>query len=212
MKNIVKNKLINFFICLFLISFGFILGKIFDFWYFKIDDMVQISDLLSIAATLFAAYLITTVLDTRKQDKRIEKDLILKKTEDIYQMISKMCDKVINISITYQEASSFPKMVYTSIKVIFNAINSLKLDVDNDMLTPIKTSIRNVRELLTSTPIVNDPILKGSQNPIKVENGMITFSQNRVLEILSECEKLKQHIFRLQLEINRSNYCRNIFK
>src|SRR5258706_6320244 len=116
MKKKLSKKVIKIAIYSAFLSTGFVVGKIFSVSYFSIDTKINIIDVLSILTTLFAAYVLSTVIDKEKEDHRTEKDLILKRIEDIYQLIEDTNLKLTASTVPYQVAASKIKRIYISLK------------------------------------------------------------------------------------------------
>lgn len=182
---------------------GIVVGKIITISYFKVEENINLVDIISIAATLFAAWYVAKVLDKEKVDSRTEKDLILRRTEDIYQLIEDSHQKVTTGKIAYQEASSHLKRTNISINSIYRILEKIPLHTDQELKTNLLANTRKLRDLLTNTPIINDKQIQDSNLPIEVINGIVHLNKNRIAEIETEYDKLKDNILLMQLSINK---------
>jgi hypothetical protein len=191
-------------LCFAIFASGVVVGKLINITYFSIDEKVNVFDILSICATLFAAWYISGILEKEKQDNRTEKDLILRRTEDIYQLIDDSHQKVVSGSIPFQDATSHLKRINTSIKSIYKVLASTALTTDGNLKNQIFNNTRKLRDLLTNTPIISPQEIQSSNLPVSVVNGIIHLSQNRIAEIEGEYDKLKDNILFLQIAINKA--------
>jgi hypothetical protein len=188
MKKKRNKRLIDFAVYAALILIGFILGKLFNIWYFTIDEKINLVDLLSIIVTVTAAFIVAKVLDKEKQDRRTEKDLILKRVEDIYQHIETCQPKLTASSVPYQFAASQIKGIYTYLNTANKIISNTEIQITEDHKSKIVSNLRKIKDLLTS----------GNN----VSSGAIQLTQSRVIEIEAEFVKLKDSVLFFQIDIN----------
>lgn len=185
-------------------SIGIVVGKLVDFKYFKVDKSVNIIDVVSVAVTIFAAYIVTKVLDKEKQDNRTEKDLIIKRTEDIYQLIDESNSKVIVGAIKYQEAASHFKRISVSLNCIYRIIANTKIEINEQLKKDIFGNIKKLRDLLTNTPKISETDIHNSNLSNEVKDSIVHLTQNRIVEIETEYDKLRDNILLLQLVVNKA--------
>lgn len=185
-------------------SIGIVVGKLVDFKYFKVDNNINIIDVISVAVTVFAAYIVTKVLDKEKQDNRNEKDLIIKRTEDIYQLIDDSNNKVIIGAIKYQEAASHFKRINVSLNCIYRIMTNTKIETNDQLKKDIFSNTKKIRDLLTDTPKISETDIQNSNLPNEVKDSIVHLTQNRIVEIETEYDKLRDNILLLQLTINKA--------
>jgi hypothetical protein len=192
--------------CLLIAAFalGVVVGKLFNISYFKVDENINIIDVISVAVTIFAAYIVTKVLDKEKQDNRTEKDLIIKRTEDIYQLIDDSNNKVNTGAINYQEAASHFKRINVSLNCIYRILTNTKIGLDETHKKNIIGNTKKLRDLLTDTPKISEAEIQISNLPNEVKDSIVHLTQNRILEIETEYDKLRDNILLLQLAINKA--------
>lgn len=183
---------------------GFVAGKFVNIKYFSIDEKVNLIDILTICVTLFAAWYISGILETEKQDNRTEKDLIIRRTEDIYQLIDDSHQKVITGTIAFNEATSHLKRINVSIKSIYKVLAKTGLNTDDTLRIHLYSNTRKLRDLLTNTPVIDATQIQGSNLPVEVIDGIIHLNQNRIAEIETEYDKLKDTVLHLQIDINKA--------
>ncbi len=183
---------------------GVVAGKLIDLPYFKIQKKIDLISIISISATLFAAWYIAKIIDKEKVENRSEKDLILKRTEDIYKLVDESYQKIVLGKIVFQEAATHLKRINISIGGIYRTLDQVNLVTDLKIRANILSNTRKLRDLLTNTPILDDGQIQGSNLPIEIKHGIIHLNKNRIAEIESEYDKLKDNILLMQLSINRA--------
>ncbi|MDE0471423.1 MAG: hypothetical protein OXH57_05735 [Ekhidna sp.] len=164
--NILKVVL---YICLILI--GILVGKFIDFPYFEISKSIDLVNVTSIVVTVLLAVLITVFFDKRRSDNRIEKDLILRRVENVYEITNELQKKSISGEILYTEAVSSIKRISTSMKSIYKTIDKCQFSIKDDIKTSIQNTIGKLRDILTNNPPkVTKGQIKKLDLPIKVKN------------------------------------------
>jgi len=180
-------------------GFGFVAGKAMSFPSFSIENKVNLVDATSILVTIFVAWYISVIIEKEKEEGRTEKNLILKRTDEVCQLIDRAQQRVNTGSFPLQEATSSLKRVYISLKTISKILIQTRIKTDVNVRNEITACTRRLRELLTSTPI------NGSSNTaVKVIDGVVHLSQNRIAEIENEFDKLKDNILLLEISINKA--------
>ena len=185
------------------VIFGIIIGKIISFPFFKISKEIDLINLLSIIVTIGLAILITTYFDKRKSDYRTEKDLIIKRVDDIYSICSVLQIEAISGKIPYTEAASSIKRINVSIKSVYSLINKSNINVDNETKQKFKKSLSELKDILTDTPMISEEEIASSDIPISVKNGVIHFNRERVSQIEFKFDKLKDLLLEWQILINK---------
>lgn len=203
-KKKISRTLFRIVLCLAIFGSGFIVGKLLNITYFTIEQDINLIDIVSICVTVFAAWYISGILETEKQDNRTEKDLIIRRTEDIYQLIDDSHQKVITGNIPFNEATSHLKRINVSIKGIYKILTKTGLTTEEDLKSQLQGNTRKLRDLLTNTPVIDSQQIQNSNLPVSVVNGIIHLNQNRIAEIEGEYDKLKDNILVLQISINKA--------
>ena len=87
---------------------GFIIGKsISAIPYFNISKEIDVIAILSIFATIFIAYLVYNFLDKNKEDRVREKELILKRVEEIYNFTHNFYLDTLDSNVKYSKAGVY---------------------------------------------------------------------------------------------------------
>lgn len=204
-KRKISKILFRIGLCLAIFTAGIVVGKFCNFHYFTLDKNINLIDILSICVTLFAAWYITGILETEKQDNRIEKDLIIRRTEDIYQLINDSHQKIITGKIPFQDATSHLKRINVSLKGIYNILSKAELSTDSTLKSKIISNTRKLNSLLTNTPILDPDEIQNSNLPLSVIDGIIHMNKDRIAEIEIEYDNLRDNILHFQICINKAS-------
>lgn len=198
------NKLIKLFFFLLLIFIGILIGRVVKDWpLFIIDYKLSISHIASISTTLFIAILISYYFENEKHYNRKEKELIIKRVDDIYILIENISANIEDGTISYQQAASKVKRINLAYINIFEILKSSKLKVQSNFKNDFSTKNRELKNLLTKTPVISEEQLDIVDLPIEVKNGIINYNESRIAEIDTLFEKIKSQTVKLQLEINK---------
>jgi len=192
---------------IFLLIIGILIGKTIQCWPIftlktEIDTVGAAISLLSLAVTLGVAYWVATILESTKEANRVEKDLFIKRIDDIYLLIEDTSSQVALQQIEHSLAVSSIKRISVNILSVIDTIATTGIKVDDTHRTNIVLSTRSLNTLLTSTPRLTQQHL--DDIPLEVREGIILMSTDRRLQIDSEFDKLKRLIFTLELAINKA--------
>lgn len=196
-----KKKIINLGLIFTTLVIGISIGKLFDIPYAKLKTEIDAMQLISIGVTVWIAFIIATIIDKEKDENKREKELILKRTEDLYLILDDFNQRIITGELKYKKTTSTLKRINTTLKLIFKVINETKISINTE-LKDIQKITRKLNVLLTETPI-NEEDINGSDLPIKIKDSIIKLNNGRVIEIESKFDSLKNMILVFQLEINK---------
>ena len=177
---------------------GFLLGKLYKIPYFELEKKINPVDIFSIVVTISLAIIITKYIEKEKEDTRTEKDLLIKRLDNIFDWLEDNKAKIY-LEAYYQEVTYYIKKISTNINYLFSAIAETEIKANN-LKSDINNSIKNIRDLMTNTPLIYDLF----NNPITVEKNIIKYSIFRKNEIEVEHDHLIESLLRLQLLINKS--------
>ena len=189
--------------CLCLIVIGIVIGKFLNFQYFEISKEIDLVNITSIITTILLAILITLLFDKQKSDNRIEKDLILRRIDNIYAITNELQKESILGEIKYTEAASSIKRISTSIQSIYKTVNKCQFTIKEDIKTLIKNAISELRNILTDTPKITDKQIESSDLPIEVKDGIIKYNKERINQIEARFDTLKDCLLELEIRINK---------
>jgi len=190
-----------------LIVIGILIGKTVQRWPIitlkkEVDTIGATISLISLAFTLGVAYWVATILESSKEANRVEKDLFIKRIDDVFSLIEEISSQVAIQEIEYSLAVTSIKRISVNILSTIDAIGSTDLVVEDSHRTNIVLSVKSLNILLTSTPRITEEHL--AEMPIEVREGVIHMSRDRKFQIDGEFDKLKRLIFSLELAINKS--------
>lgn len=95
-----------------LVAFGYIAARFFEIKYFEISKSIDLSNILTLIVTAWLAILITTILEKRNSDNRVEKDLIITRVGSI-----------LSIAESLQLASSNGRIHYNTPQKLDSCLN-----------------------------------------------------------------------------------------
>lgn len=183
-----------------LVAIGILIGKTISFPYFEIDKKINVVTLFSIINTLLVAYIVGAFLNKQLNTKKSEKELLVKKIDCINNELEPLLAGVKNGKIDYFEAVAIIKNAYMKIKTIGSILYCLKYGTK--ITDSCKIKIKNIRKLLTNSPIAS-PAVGGTRDlTICVSDNNIVIDKRRIPEIEQRIENLQMEIFKLQIDVN----------
>lgn len=201
MKNL-KNKLIQGGIYLSFIAFGYVLTRIFDIPHFEVSKTIDISNILTLIVTAWLAILITTVFEKQNNDHRVEKDLIITRVGNIYNIADSLQLESNGGRIHITEASSSLKRINTALSSIYRIVDKCHFNITDDLKERLKSILSDIRNTLTNTPSVTDEQLNSKDLPIEIKDSIIHFNKERVSQLEVKFDTLKDLLLELQIHIN----------
>ncbi|WP_276496691.1 hypothetical protein [Pontibacter litorisediminis] len=200
LKKLAYHKNLGIAVLVLTFGFGLLLGVYLKKGIFKLDDEINIVDLTSLIATFYIAYFVATYFETKKEADKVDKELILRRLEELYSIIQETDLKVATGSIEYSEAASYAKRLSVSIRNVgllldLASITNTKI---SGTTTTLYSHIRNIKNLLTTTPRLNQ-----LNPPLIVSNGTVSLTPGRVQEIEMEQDELKFNLLKYQMLINQ---------
>ena len=182
-------------------SIGACLGECIDYGYFVLSKEVSVIEALSLFSTIGCAIYIARILEKEVQDKRVEKDLYLKKIEQIEDLLATIED------VIDEEQPSYNRIVslYTKCKDKRNKFIS-NLKSETSQFKGINISVQEetisqrftcLKPLLTKTSIE-----KNGQADVIICNSKVKYSETRKVEIVKEINMLYDDLFVIKLAIN----------
>ena len=184
-------------------SFGFVFSRfIKNIPYIEISHSVDIANIFWILSTIFLGLIITNYFQKNVNDFRTEKDLIIKRVSETSEMVSTLQKIVITGTISLTEAVSSVKRINKSLISIEKIGKLCEITINNSVIININTNLAELRKTLTDTPNISQ-----SQSiidlSIKVKDGIIYYSPERVSQIEVKFDNLKDLMLELQIDLNR---------
>lgn len=201
-----RNKLINIVLSIIIFFCGFIISKYFQVPELTLNKQIDGINVLSILISIVIALVFYRYFDKIKEDRVREKELILNRVEEIYQIVNEDSLVFNNSKLEYSQAASSLKRIGMQIKNIENILNICNISLEEDFYKKIIEIIRRLKDLQTDTPykVLDSEDLKKVDLPLEVKEGIITYSKSRINEINKEYDNLKNAILDYQLKINRA--------
>lgn len=201
MKNL-KNKLLQAGIYLSFIAFGYVITRFIEIPHFEISKTIDVSNVLTLIVTAWLAILITTVFEKQNNDHRVEKDLIITRVGNIYDIADSLQLESNSGRIHITEASSSLKRINTALNSIYRIVDKCHFNITNDLKDRLKNSLADIRTTLTNTPSVTDEQLNSKDLPIEIKDSIIHFNKERVSQLEVKFDTLKDLLLELQIHIN----------
>jgi len=196
---------------------GFLTGQLFTFKGIELEGKLNFGDLLvgtisivfglittviTIGATLAAAYYVSKILDKQKEDDRTEKDIILKKVEDILPIVESSYVVITKSEKQLTEVIATLKKITVPFEHVFKILEISELNIDPIYETNIQTVIKSIRTLATKTPRSDSEQIPNEATPISVANGVVSYSGYRLIELENAFNQLRFELFQFQIMIN----------
>lgn len=202
MKNL-RSKIITGGIYLSLVAFGFIIAKFITVPHFEISKSIDISNLFSLIVAAWLAILITTVFEKKNNDNRVEKDLIINRVGNIFEIAATLQIESNTGQIHHTEASSSIKRINTALNSIYKIVDKCHFGISTEIKEKLKLNISDLRDTLTSTPVITEEQLNGTQLPIEIRESIIYYNRDRISQIEVKFDNLKDLLLELQIDINK---------
>lgn len=200
-------SLLSFVIYIVILVLGILLGKLVSVWplldlKYEVDIIGALSTLSSIIITLLVAYWVANFLEKSKETNRAEKDLFIRRIEDLSLLIEELSEKVSSQSLEFIEAASTLKRISIKYHSVFSCLTETEITIDGAYETEAKETIALIKDLLTNTPVLNEDNV--NEIPIEIRDGIIRITNERKIQIEASFDKLKTNIFVTELAINKS--------
>ena len=198
-----RNSTIVILLCL-----SFCIGFFLRCWYeigtCQINTTINALDAISLIATIILGVYIAKTLQKEVQDKRIEKDMYLGLISAIEQIIRDIDNLVENsgsYNLHYHRIVNVMHRCRIKKVDVFKALGSinngsLKSKID-DCDQKLKTELRILKTALTETSV------KASSTPsVKLKKNMVTYSDERRIEIITSINAIESSLFKLKILVN----------
>lgn len=202
MKNL-RNRLVQGGIYISCIAFGYVLTRFINIPHFEISKTIDISNVLTLIVTAWLAILITTVFEKQKNDHRVEKDLIITRVGNIYDIAASLQLESNSGRIHITEASSSLKRINTALNSIYRIVEKCHFKITDDLKERLKQILSDIRITLTNTPSLTDEQLNSKDLPIEIKDSIIHFNKERVSQLEVKFDNLKDLLLELQIDINK---------
>jgi hypothetical protein len=166
-------------------SIGFLLSKCIELAPFRLEkelNLVSIADLIISVVIVFLFYIF---FDKIKETKSNEKGLVSSRLEYLQDELKSNANSIRNERLKYS--------------VLAARNNSIKCP--NDDIDKIIQSARALKDLQTNSPITNESSEDDEDLPIRIDDGIVSFSETRIQEIESQYETILTEVLKLRIVI-----------
>ena len=197
-----SNKVYFFGLLVFIaIVIGFLAGKMYDVPGLTLDRKINPLHALSIIVTVFIAIVISIFFEKEKEKNKVIKEIIIRRIDKTIDLTESLIDLVATGKIRSEVVPGYPKRIHSSLKCSWSSFENNKIKTVVDF-SELELIIRELKNLLTNTPINASGSLADA--PISAKNGYFLYNEARVSEVSVELEKLKNMLFKAQLDVNMS--------
>lgn len=177
---------------------GICVGKLFDWGFFVLNNEISIIEALNIFISIGLTIYIASVLEKRLKQEQFKSDLYVAKICEIEGILKQIEELIMKNDIEYQQ-------INTLIHVIGLAKNSLMkslIDFNNteesiqQIDEALKGNHKELKSLLTDRPIDK------TDKSVIVKSNIITYSSDRITNIIQVCYSIKENYFKLKVLLN----------
>lgn len=165
----------------------------------QFDNKVDPVGLLSLTCTVILAWVVASILDREREAEKSAKVILLKRTEELHAFVNENATAARSGRLHYNQAAAMIKRVELTINRLWNLLEGAHVTCDPQMRLSILAHVEAMDVLLTDTPTVAP--FTGQVPPLRVENGMLLFNEQRALEVDVAFEDLRDRLTELQFAI-----------
>ncbi len=198
MKN--KTILLSSGLCIISLIIGILIGKMCIIPGLTIQKDINPVHAISIFTTILIAILVSIIFDKEKEKNNSEKQLIVNRINSALEIADLLHYKVAEKQIELSSAVSMIKRINITVSCIYKTLELVKLRIAPDK-SECQAKIKDLNNLMTYTSVCD----KGKPSPhIAVVKGLLTYSPQRVSELETQIEHLKNILLELQVHIIRN--------
>lgn len=181
-----------------ILCIGITIGDCIEYGIFVLDKSISAIDAISLFVTVGMTWYIATILDKQLRNRQQESSLIVGLINEVEELL-----KEINTLIR-QEASfnEINLKIHCMGLVKQNIFDYLKKQGDEKEVEKyeesFKKSIKDIKDLLTNTPIDKNDVSK-----ITIKKGIVKYTDVRIKEISTEMYSFKTVLFKLKVYVTK---------
>jgi hypothetical protein len=199
-----NNNIISASIYLSFAAFGYVISRYFEIPHFELSKSIDPSNIITLIVTVWLAIIITTFFEKQNSNNRVEKDLIITRIGNLYDIADSLQLESNSGRIHITEASSSVKRINTALNSIYRIVGICHFNITDDLKIRLRNSLYDIRNTLTKTPSVSEELLNSKDLPIEIRDSMIHFNKDRIAELEVKFENLKDLLLELQIHINNT--------
>lgn len=176
-----------------IIGYSYVSNSIFTLS--KEINLIQLGTLLT---TLFGVVFISFYLDRQKEITKMQREILLKRVDDLYETISDLYPIAENGPCEVSTINYKLKQMNLEMQRVNKVINRVK-NIECEFTTNCMGLHKDLRDLMTNTP----PRDKQSTEPqdIKVEKGKVSFSVSRKAQIETLLDRIETLLLEQHLQV-----------
>lgn len=179
------------------IGLGIVVGKCINWKYFEISKEISLVEFLNVFITIGLTLYIASILEKRLKQEQFKSDLYIAKICDIERHLNQLEELVQDKDVPYQKINIHVHVVGIAknslVKSLSDVYKNGEIDTINNTIT---AKHKELKSLLTDRPIDKQ------DKSVIVKNNMITFSSDRISEIVALSYTIKEEYFKLKVLIN----------
>ncbi len=179
---------------------GFLAGKLIFIPGISVQKEINPLHFISIVSTLFMAIVISVLIDKERRINDVEKKLIIDKLQAIWNETEELEKLVNSKQVLHCEVISLIKRIRSATSFVEKALKTIGKSPCSS-IQQLKTYCKQLSDLATNT-VATDP-QKPIPEEVKIDNGYVFYSQNRVAEIEACIGTLGNELFQSQINTNR---------
>jgi len=200
--SVMRNKtiILNIGLCIVSLVIGILIGEMCIIPGLTIQKEINPVHAISIFTTILIAILVSIIFDKEKEKNNSEKQLIVNRINSALEIADLLHSKVAEKQIELSSAVSIIKRINITVSCIYKTLELVKLKVTPDK-SECQGRIKDLNVSMTYTSVCD----KGKPSPhIAVIKGILTYSPQRVSELETQIEHLKNMLLELQVHIIRN--------
>lgn len=183
---------------------GFVTSKFVSIPYFSISNELDPVAVFTAIISIIIVYLFYTLIDKDKEDRVREKDLVLGRIEEIYQLVKDQSFQITSSSLEYSKAAANTKRISVQLRNIEDLLKAANINHHEKELDDILKQVRVLKYRLTYYSPPKGQTIIDHIPEIVVNNGTAFYSPNRMKQINTAYDALKTKVLTYQLKINRA--------
>ena len=195
-----KKKNINqWLIYIALLGIGITIGDCIDWGYFERDKGISVIDALTLFITIGLTWYIATILEKRYKNEQQESDLVVEQIDEVVGLLKEI-DTLVHQQSSFNEVNLKVHCIGLVKQDIFEHLKSSNKDKNiASYELAFKDKLKNIKDLLTNTPID-----KNDQSKISIKKGIVTYTDTRIKEIVTEIYSFRTELFKLKLFVTQT--------